>query len=75
MNTLLEKDFVLIAPYMEIEEVPAPGTSPNAPGGTDADRDDDGKDDDLASDGEWNDEDEEPYVDGFDSPAKSDPMM
>lgn len=37
MTELLE-EFILIAPKMELEETPMEGTSPEAPGGRDYDR-------------------------------------
>ena len=81
MITTEEKEFILIAPLgfrAEIEEVPAPGRAPYAPGGP-ADQNDDDNDDatgDSEDTEDWADDDvREDEAGGFTFPTKEDPVM
>ncbi len=75
MNDTL--DIIKLFPFAEIEEVPDPGRSPEAPGG--AGYPGTGDDDDTSDedDDDWDDSEEtKPGTEGeFTFPEKKDPMM
>lgn len=74
MSTLLE-EFVLIAPYAEIEEVPDAGTSPEAPGGRSYPSDDTDEDDDSTEPEDDGQGSESEPIGIFEFPQKEDPLM